>query len=399
VAIYPDRKDGKLTGRFCVQVMRDGKRQFRRAKSHAEAKRLEAKLVAALENGEDPTPPSRLRKLPDDSPKTIRDCIRAANGKLWRGIAEETASFRKLEVIASIVGDRMPIDSFDTNTVDEVTVELEGRGRSEATINRYISAMSKFLKFCTKRGLMTSPLPDLEWRKLSDGRIRWITYDEEKRLMELLPAPYSTLVYVAIRTGLRASELLNLKSDQVEPAWVHLWGDGTKSGKSRSVPLSPQLYKSLAPLVSRKEIPSYRQLNLAWEKARKAMGLSSDPTFVFHSCRHTYATRSVQAGVNIRVLQKLLGHASIQTTLRYAHVDDRTLSDAALTMMAFHDGKVQQISAANPPALHRGERLQPQNSAETRWRSVSLSSCKSAHAGSIPARASKGKHIVTANDD
>ena len=132
---------------------------------------------------------------------------------------------------------------------------------------------------------------------------------------------------------MRASELLNLNPDQVQPQWVHLWK--TKNGSPRSVPISEDLYRVLVPLV--RVMPDYWQLRNEWEKARIAMGLKADRTFVFHACRHTYATRAVQAGVNIRVLQKLMGHKTIQTTLRYAHVDDATLADAALASLSFHD--------------------------------------------------------------
>ena len=68
-------------------------------------------------------------------------------------------------------------------------------------------------------------------------------------------------------------------------------------------------------------------------------------TFVFHASRHTYATRAIQAGVNIRVLQKLISHKIIQATLRYAHVDDETLSDAALKALDFHASRHQRAAA------------------------------------------------------
>jgi integrase len=135
---------------------------------------------------------------------------------------------------------------------------------------------------------------------------------------------------------------MSIKPSQLEAKWVHLWGDGTKNGSSRSVPLSADLHARLEPLVTGGLMPTYPQVRHQWDAARAAMGLSSDPTFVFHACRHTFATRAVQAGVNIRVIQKLMGHKTIQTTLRYAHVDDKTLADAALAALTFHDARGAQ---------------------------------------------------------
>ena len=56
------------------------------------------------------------------------------------------------------------------------------------------------------------------------------------------------------------------------------------------------------------------------------MGLSGDGEFVFHARRHTRATRLVEMGVNLRVIQQFMGHKVIQTTLRYAHVSDDMLA-------------------------------------------------------------------------
>jgi integrase len=283
-------------------------------------------------------------------PLTVSDAASRAQGLLWAGQSTATGSFRKLSRIASIVGPSLSLDAFDNIVVDKVVTTLQAGGASDATVNRYLSTVSAFLTFCKRRGFRTTALPEIDWRSEDDGRIRWITYDEEAELLSLMPEPFSSVVYLAIRTGMRCGELLSLKADQVEPAWCHLWK--TKNGHSRSVPLSQGLYATLAPLVASGEMPSYRRLNMQWDKARKAMGLLGDPTFVFHACRHTYATRSIQAGVNPVVLQKLMGHKTIQTTLRYAHVDDRTLSDAALGALAFHDergGQGRGTKALNPP--------------------------------------------------
>ena len=66
------------------------------------------------------------------------------------------------------------------------------------------------------------------------------------------------------------------------------------------------------------------------------MGLSQDEDFVFHTLRHTRATRLVELGVNLRVIQQFMGHKSIQTTLRYAHVSDDMLTDAVSRMESLH---------------------------------------------------------------
>ena len=324
-----------------MEVHLNGERLRGRANNMTEAKRLEVALLDRLAGREVPAVPQATPApiAPVAPPKS--DCLtfgvaaKRAKGILWAGQATEAASLLKLDRLTELVGPSLPLDDFDANTADDLIAALTARGITPGTINRYLSCVSAFLRFCYKRKFRTVPLPELEWRDEDEGRIRWLSYEEEARLMELLPHPTSAVVYVAIRTGMRASELLNLKPDQVQPRWVHLWK--TKNGSPRSVPISDEVYRVLAPLV--RVMPTYRALRWSWEKARDAMGLRHDKTFVFHACRHTYATRAVQADVNIRVLQKLMGHKTIQTTLRYAHVDDKTLAEAALSALAFHEGK------------------------------------------------------------
>ena len=346
-----------------------------------EARLLEASMLRRL-NGAEEAQTTDLASAACDEPEaqpvapeviTMRKAIGKAKGILWSGQASEHESYRKLERIASIVGDTLPVDSFDVNTVDRMVIALRERGCSDATINRYISCISAFLRFCKRRNLRTNDLPELEWKDEDETRIRWLTPKEEHQLCELLPAPYDALVYVAIRTGLRATELLTLKPDQVTPAWVHLWK--TKNGHARSVPISADVYQRLAPLVAKGLMPDYWQLRNEWDYARKAMGLEQDKTFVFHACRHTYATRAVQAEVNLRVLQQLMGHRTIQTTLRYAHVEDKTLADAVQKMTIFHADKMPPKGGANrsncPTSRTEGSAHKPQKSALFEKRSAS----------------------------
>lgn len=107
---------------------------------------------------------------------------------------------------------------------------------------------------------------------------------------------------------------------------------------NRGVPLSERAQAILAgrlPFTVREH-----QLRYAWEKAKLAMGLSGERDFVFHALRHTRATRLVQMGVNLRIVQHFLGHQVMQTTMRYAHVSDdilaQTATDPALPVFVRH---------------------------------------------------------------
>ena len=332
MSIYPDRKAGVLTGRFAVEVQKGRKRLRGRRDSLAEAKQLEAELIARLERGDDEDAKPKVQKT--SRPETFAQGIEKARGRLWHQLASEEGNFQKLETTLDIIGD-VKIDAINTSLVDDLIESLGSRrGVSDATINRYLSALRRFLTWCKSREYRTVELPTFEWKDEDEGRIRWLSHEEEQGMIANCSPEIGELIRIACETGMRRSELLGLAKDQVQPAWVHLWE--TKNGAARSVPISRTSFASLHRLIE-KGMPSKAQLRHGWDRAKVAIGLKDDSDFVFHATRHTRATRYVQANVNLRVIQKLMGHKRIETTLRYSHVNDSMLSDAFRLATEFHD--------------------------------------------------------------
>ncbi|AYJ85548.1 site-specific integrase [Sphingomonas paeninsulae] len=331
MAIYPDKKAGVLTGRFAVEVQKGAQRLRGRKDTLAEAKILEAEFRLALDSGAAPTS-KRKFTAKASRPDTLSEAIKRADGILWSGKTSEDTAFQQLRAIMGIIGDRK-LDAIGPSEIDDLVIELS-KGRTGATINRYLSTLSVFLKWCLKREYRTFPVPSMDWQDEDEGRIRWIGHNEEGALLGALRGTVADVVRVAIATGMRRSEILTLKPDQLKPNWVHLWK--TKNGSARSVPISPKTYAEIASLL-KLGMPSASKLRYEWQLAREAMGLMGDKDFVFHCCRHTCATRLVQANVNLRVVQTFLGHKTIQTTLRYAHLNDHSLTDALSIMQTFHE--------------------------------------------------------------
>jgi integrase len=234
------------------------------------------------------------------------------------------------------VGDKS-LDKVTVEDIDEVISGLMRAGRSDATVNRYLSSINVFLQWCIDRNYRTTPVPKLDWREESEGRIRWLSYDEEALMLQHSRGLIPKIIEVGINTGMRCSEILLLaEKGDVARDWVHLWK--TKNNSARSVPLTPETYRTLSYLMDQ-GMPSYAHLRYEWDRAAKLAGLDGDDEFVFHACRHTYATRLVEANVNLRVIQTLMGHKRIETTMRYAHVHDSMLVDAAFMARSFHDSR------------------------------------------------------------
>jgi integrase len=263
-----------------------------------------------------------------------------ATPSLWGDKPERAKDVaRKIHTLVGWLGD-VPIHYINYAWLNSAVVRLRAEGRSGPTINRYLTALRPLLTYALDCEYIPK-LPKMPWQAENEGNLRWITPDEERRLLAYLRKfefnEVADFVTVALDTGCRRGELLVAQPSQVQGPWLHLKARNTKGDADRSVPLTP---RALAILQQR--LPwriGISQLNYGWRLARKFMGLSEDPDFTLHVCRHTCATRLVDAGVNLRTIQEYLGYADIAMTVRYAKVSPKTLADAAKALAALGGGQ------------------------------------------------------------
>ena len=209
---------------------------------------------------------------------------------------------------------------------------LKTAGLKDSTINRKLSALSVVLKKARIWGEI-NVLPIIEYNLERNGRIRWLTDEEEVRVLEHFKgSAMESLVIFLIDTGLRLSEALRLTQADIEGNLILVW-DG-KTGH-RSVPMTTRVLEIAGHLPFK---ITKRQAIYQWSKCREALGLGD---VVLHTFRHTFASRLVQRGVDLYKVKALLGHSTIATTERYAHLAPQNLQDA--------------ISVLNIPADVSGE--------------------------------------------
>lgn len=338
MSIYAEKREGKLTGYYRVELQRGTERYRKRHKSLLEAEEDE-KRVRLLWVQETPVASLRAPQAkPRDICATLSEAISEAKGVLWRGQRMEDTNWQRMAHIQEILGKHRRLDDIDTRDVAQLRNALIKRGKMESTCNRYCSLLRTFLTHCYDFKLRSVPVNKdtikLLWVNEGAGKIRWITQEEEKVLLELLPDNVAKLVKIAIWTGCRRDELLTAKLDQINGTRLHLWD--TKTSKTtkrgaqgqRTVFMTPEISAMLTELITTKTMPTRRYLRTCWDNARREMNLEHDKDFTFHTTRHTCATRLLDAGVSPLVIQKWLGHSRIETTLRYAHVKDQNLEQA-----------------------------------------------------------------------
>jgi site-specific recombinase XerD len=166
-----------------------------------------------------------------------------------------------------------------------------------------------------------------------------LSADEVVRFLEAIPSLKSrmalTTVYAA---GLRVSEVVLLKIADIDSQRMVIRVEQGKGGKDRYVMLSPQLLTILRTYWrltrpkrwlfpgrddERPLVPNV--LHAACRSACAAAGLSKQVTV--HTLRHTFATHLLESGADVRIIQVLLGHASLSSTARYTRVATKTISN------------------------------------------------------------------------
>lgn len=232
--------------------------------------------------------------------------------------------FNKAVYTVGIIGPNLKVSEIEIDHIENMIISEKSRGNSNGTCNRKLAVISKLLTYAYKRNYIKSK-PDIEWLKEGSGNIRWFTQDEQDLFCNYLKSgghhDLIDMITVACDTGLRKSELkrINITTDLKADLLIC---KATKNELVRSIPLTK---RSKAILMRRGDRPfiymSDEIMRSAWNFGRLKMGLENDKEFTFHMTRHTCASRLVQRGIQIQVVQAWLGHKTIKMTLRYAHLN------------------------------------------------------------------------------
>jgi len=213
---------------------------------------------------------------------------------------------------------------------------------SKATINRKTATLQAALQRAVDWDMLkNNPLAKLKALKVDKRAvIRYLDTSEATRLnkaMHKASVWLKTLVVVALNTGLRRGELWNLQWADVDlrRGILTVHGKGAKSGQTRHVPLNEiaiqafkdfrkRTFKDTTPLPS---LPIFgrHEFKKAFATLLKRAEIEE---FRFHDCRHTFASNLVMAGVPLNTVRELMGHASIEMTLVYAHLAPASLQAA-----------------------------------------------------------------------
>lgn len=206
-------------------------------------------------------------------------------------------------------------------------------GAAPNTVNLYMNAIKFLYRHILQHPEVIAGLKTIKRRR----RIPIVLSQKEIQslLAQIKNKKHYLIIATAYGAGLRVSEVLALKVADIDFNKKQLWIRNGKGGKDRMTLLPSTLENTLQQLATLKNKTDYifeserggklstRTAQIVFERARDAAGINQNATF--HSLRHSFATHLLENGTDIRIIQTLLGHNSIQTTQIYTQVAQTTL--------------------------------------------------------------------------
>lgn len=219
---------------------------------------------------------------------------------------------------------------------------------SPKTVNYHAVWLRSFFKFMLRNDVETLSPEKIDLAKIPPKRVSYLSEDQ---VQDIIEAPWifeknplkivrdKAILATLYGTGLRVTELITLKTKDIklsESQFSVIW----KGSKLRSVFLTQDAKEKIKKyILSRADDSEYLFISLSWNSYWEQLSRNSIENLVKkyaelvwitekvtpHTLRHSFATSLLRKGADIRSVQALLGHSSIQTTQIYTHVDDKYL--------------------------------------------------------------------------
>ncbi|MCX5802510.1 MAG: site-specific integrase [Proteobacteria bacterium] len=249
---------------------------------------------------------------------------------------------QKVTLINQLVGifGNHPLRYFTTMLLEQYQTERMQRGNKPATINRHLATIkhmfTKAVEWDYVEDEVLKRVRKVKQLEENNRRLRYLSQEECQDLINACDPHLRPLVVTALNTGMRFSEIVNLRWDKhVDLRHGFILLDKTKNGTRREIPVNATLRATLQGLARRLDIPyvffnpssekPYQRIQHSFATALKKAGIRD---FRFHDLRHTFASHLVMAGVDITTVSRLLGHKDLTMTLRYAHLSPNHMSKA-----------------------------------------------------------------------
>ena len=271
--------------------------------------------------------------------------------KIEKGLSPSTLSSYEndLSQFIEFLGDINDTRELDKYILNDYISNLSIQGLSTSSITRKLSSIKNFYKYIKSENINSDIKYDVEAPKKEKHLPSYLTVEEVQMLFSMPDMSTvsgfrdKTMLVFMYATGLRVSELVNLKLSNVNVSHKIVTVKG-KGSKQRSIPIAnfaidyyiayinkirPQLIKNKTDYVflNKKGNPVTRVY--FFEQIKKyASDAGIEKNISPHTLRHSFATHMLENGAQLRIVQELLGHSKIETTQIYTHVSNKRIKEA-----------------------------------------------------------------------
>ncbi len=241
--------------------------------------------------------------------------------------------------LLSVYGD-MQLKRFNTAIVDQLQTDLINKGYKPASNNKVTNLLKHMFNKAVEWEMVTEDIlkriRKIKPLKDNGKRLRYLTIEEVQTLISKCDAHLRPIVITAIHTGMRRGEILSLQWEMnIDLKHGYVLLDRTKNGERREIPIDETLRGVLQGLARRLDIPyvfydqatgkPFKDIKRSFNTALRRAGIRD---FHFHDLRHTFASHLVMSGIDLTTVSRLLGHKSLNMTLRYSHLSPGHLNNA-----------------------------------------------------------------------
>lgn len=238
------------------------------------------------------------------------------------------------------------LDKIKFNSLTTYQKSRLNSGVKPATVNRELSCLRHVLNIAIKQEVLNgkNPVSDVKFLKENNKMERILSYEEEEILLNNSPQHLQPIIITALNTGMRKSEILLLKWENIDISnkLIVIEASNSKNNRKRKIPLNSKMLELISNqkyftgnssnvfLNSRsKPYLSQNSIRTAFNNACKRSNITG---LRFHDLRHTAVTRMLEKGANIVAVSNILGHSSLSITMRYVHPDS-SLVDAVNSLV------------------------------------------------------------------
>lgn len=233
----------------------------------------------------------------------------------------------------------MTLSEVGPRHISEFIKTRRADGVGDVTINHELRVLRHAYNLAIRAWelIKESPFAKIKIPKGDNTRVRYLSQEEETRLFEHLPDWLKPVVLLAKETGLRLSNLANLKWSQVDIFRKIIILETTKNGDALGIPMTDNVFQTLKNLNKVRWIDSdyifgkqgkpFRRWWIS-KNFRDAVRKAGIENLRFHDLRHDFCSKLVQRGVDLYSVAGLAGHKDIKTTQRYAHLSPEKLRSA-----------------------------------------------------------------------